>query len=120
MRTAVVIAIYRKSLLLSLKERHAHGGAGEIANLVGIDAQRIQDLMTYLHAVWYSFFQIGLAMYFLWGQVGEFVPLPSVASPSDAVFPFRSVSITSSLTLVGSVSHLADQRSARRAWPGWW
>ena len=71
MRTAVVVAIYRKSLLLSLKERHAHGGAGEIANLVGIDAQRIQDLMTYLHAVWYSFFQIGLAMYFLWGQVSR-------------------------------------------------
>ena len=69
-RTAVVIAIYRKSLVLSLKERHAHGGPGEIANLVGIDAQRLQDLMTYLHAVWYSFFQIGLAMYFLWGQVG--------------------------------------------------
>ena len=69
-RTAVVIAIYKKSLVLSLKERHAHGGPGEIANLVGIDAQRLQDLMTYLHAVWYSFFQIGLAMYFLWGQVG--------------------------------------------------
>ena len=68
-RTAVVIAIYKKSLVLSLKERHAHGGPGEIANLVGIDAQRLQDLMTYLHAVWYSFFQIGLAMYFLWGQV---------------------------------------------------
>ena len=63
-------AIYNKSLVLSLKERHAHGGPGEIANLVGIDAQRMQELMTYLHAVWYSFFQIGLAMYFLWGQVG--------------------------------------------------
>lgn len=60
-RTAIVIAIYRKSLVLSLKERHAHGGPGEIANLVGIDAQRMQDLMTYLHAVWYSFFQISLA-----------------------------------------------------------
>eukprot|EP00581_Thalassiosira_minuscula_P016410 CAMPEP_0183715472 /NCGR_PEP_ID=MMETSP0737-20130205/9671_1 /TAXON_ID=385413 /ORGANISM="Thalassiosira miniscula, Strain CCMP1093" /LENGTH=1569 /DNA_ID=CAMNT_0025944567 /DNA_START=70 /DNA_END=4779 /DNA_ORIENTATION=+ len=69
-RTAVVLAIYQKSLVLSLKERHAHGGPGEIANLVGIDAQRLQDLMTYLHAVWYSFFQIGLALYFLWGQVG--------------------------------------------------
>lgn len=69
-RTAVVIAIYKKSLLLSLKERHVRGGAGEIANLVGIDAQRMQDLMTYLHAVWYSFFQIGLALYFLHKQVG--------------------------------------------------
>ena len=69
-RTAVVMAIYKKSFLLSLKERHARGGAGEIANLVGIDAQRMQDLMTYLHAVWYSFFQIGLALYFLRKQVG--------------------------------------------------
>ena len=69
-RTAVVIAIYKKSLVLSLKERHARGGPGQIANLVGIDAQRLQDLLTYLHAVWYSFFQIGLAMYFLFGQVG--------------------------------------------------
>ena len=70
-RTAVVIAVYQKSLKLSLKERHAHGGGpGEIVNLVGIDAQRMQDLMTYLHAVWYTFLQIGLAIYFLWGQVG--------------------------------------------------
>ena len=69
-RTAVIIAIYKKSLVLSLKERHARGGPGQIANLVGIDAQRLQDLLTYLHAVWYSFFQISLAMYFLWGQVG--------------------------------------------------
>ena len=69
-RSAVVIAIYKKSFLLSLKERHVRGGAGEIANLVGIDAQRMQDLMTYLHAVWYSFFQIGLALYFLHDQVG--------------------------------------------------
>lgn len=68
-RTAVVVAIYNKSLVLSLKERHSYG-PGEVANLVGIDAQRLQDLMTYLHAVWYSFLQIGLAMYFLWGQVG--------------------------------------------------
>lgn len=80
-RTAVVIAVYQKSLQISLKERHNNarnnggrksggGGSGEIVNLVGIDAQRMQDLMTYLHAVWYSFLQIGLAMYFLWGQVG--------------------------------------------------
>ena len=69
-RTAIIIAIYKKSLLLSLNERHRRGGAGQIATLVGIDAQRLQDLLTYLHAVWYSFFQIGMAMYFLWGQLG--------------------------------------------------
>lgn len=70
-RTAVIIAIYKKSLVLSLKERHRRGGPGQITTLIGIDAQRLQDLLTYLHAVWYSFFQIGVAMYFLWGQVGS-------------------------------------------------
>jgi ATP-binding cassette subfamily C (CFTR/MRP) protein 1 len=34
------------------------------------DAQRMQDLTTYLHAIWYSFIQIGLALFFLWGQLG--------------------------------------------------
>ena len=70
LRTTVVAAVYRKSLVLSLRARHASGGPGAITNLAGVDAQRLQDLMTYLHAVWYSFLQIGLALYFLWGQVG--------------------------------------------------
>jgi ATP-binding cassette subfamily C (CFTR/MRP) protein 1 len=66
---AIIVAMYKKSLVLSLKERHARGGPG-IANLVGIDAQHLQDLLTYVHAVWYFIFQIGLAIYVLFGQVG--------------------------------------------------
>ena len=45
-RTAVIIAIYKKSLVLSLKERHRRGGPGQITTLIGIDAQRLQDLLT--------------------------------------------------------------------------
>lgn len=68
-RTAVVLAVYRKALRLSAAERQ-HRSVGEIVNLVSVDANRMQNLVTYLHAVWYSFVQIGLAMYFLWQQLG--------------------------------------------------
>ena len=68
-RTALVVAIYRKALALSTSERQKRS-AGEIVNLLSTDAQRIQSLMTYLHATWYSFVQIGLALYFLWLQLG--------------------------------------------------
>jgi hypothetical protein len=67
-RTAVVVAVYQKALVLSAGERHARS-LGEITNLISIDAQRLQELTTYLHAIWYSFFQIGLALFFLWQQL---------------------------------------------------
>jgi ABC-type bacteriocin/lantibiotic exporter with double-glycine peptidase domain len=68
-RTSVVLAVYRKALVLSSGERQ-NRTLGEITNLMSIDAQRMQDLTTYLHAIWYSFIQIGLALYFLWRQLG--------------------------------------------------
>ena len=68
-RTAVVSAVYRKTLALSAGERQSRT-AGEVVNLVSVDAQKLQDLTNYLHAIWYSFLQIGLAVYFLWGQLG--------------------------------------------------
>ena len=54
---------------MSSGDRHTRS-LGEITNLVSIDAQRLQDLTTYLHAIWYSFFQIVLALFFLWQQLG--------------------------------------------------
>jgi hypothetical protein len=67
-RTAVVVAVYKKALVLSAGERHTRS-LGEITNLMSTDAQRLQELTTYLHAVWYSFWQIGLALFFLWQQL---------------------------------------------------
>lgn len=68
-RSAVVTAVYDKSLLISssvLSRRNT----GEITNLMSVDSTRLQDLTPYLHAIWYSFLQIALAMYFLWQQLG--------------------------------------------------
>ncbi|KAL3922138.1 MAG: hypothetical protein SGILL_002363 [Bacillariaceae sp.] len=64
-RTAVVMAVYKKALVLGAGERNSRH-LGQITNLMSIDAQRLQELTTYLHAIWYSFWQIGLALFFLW------------------------------------------------------
>lgn len=69
LRTAVVVAVYQKALVLSSAERHSRS-IGEITNLMSIDALRMQDLTTYLHAIWYSFLQISLAIIFLWRLLG--------------------------------------------------
>lgn len=67
-RTAVIVAVYKKALVLSAGERDVRS-LGEITNLMSIDALRLQELTTYLHAIWYSFWQIGLALFFLWQQL---------------------------------------------------
>lgn len=64
-RTAIVVQVYKKALVLSSAERQRRT-TGEIINYLSVDAQRIQDLTTYLHAIWYSFIQISLSIYFLW------------------------------------------------------
>lgn len=69
-RTCVVLSVYRKALYLAPNDSGGLSSAGEITNLVSVDAGRLQDLCTYLHAIWYSFLQISLAVYFLWGQLG--------------------------------------------------
>jgi ABC-type multidrug transport system fused ATPase/permease subunit len=69
LRSAVVTGVYNKSLLLSLSVAKKKS-IGQITNLMSVDSTRLQDLTPYLHAIWYSFFQIIIALYFLWKQVG--------------------------------------------------
>ncbi|KAG7362244.1 multidrug ABC transporter permease/ATPase [Nitzschia inconspicua] len=68
-RTAVLMAIYQKSLTIDSTYYKDHP-IGQITNLMSVDVQRLQGVITYLHAIWYSFLQIVLAMYFLWQQLG--------------------------------------------------
>lgn len=69
LRSAVITSVYAKSLIISPMTL-ARKTAGEITNLMSVDSTRLQELTPYLHAIWYSFFQILLAMYFLWMQMG--------------------------------------------------
>ncbi|KAF9941830.1 hypothetical protein BGZ67_003920 [Mortierella alpina] len=68
-RAGLVTAIYQKSLKLSNSARQTFT-AGEIVNHMSIDAQRVQDLVTYLHVVWSGLFQIGIALYLLYNTMG--------------------------------------------------
>lgn len=69
LRSAVVTSVFAKSLLISAGVL-GRRTVGEISNLMSVDSTRLQSLTPYLHAIWYSFLQIALALYFLWGQVG--------------------------------------------------
>lgn len=62
-------SVFHKSMKLSAAVLDSMGG-GTVSNLMAIDSGKLQDLTPYLHAVWYSFIQISLAMYFLYGVVG--------------------------------------------------
>ncbi|XP_060527505.1 multidrug resistance-associated protein 1-like [Cylas formicarius] len=68
-RTALTAAIYRKALRVSNVARKEKT-AGEIVNLMAVDAQKFQDLVLFLNLLWSSPFQICLAVYFLWQELG--------------------------------------------------
>ncbi|KAF9356142.1 hypothetical protein BGX34_010083 [Mortierella sp. NVP85] len=68
-RAGLVTAIYQKSLRLSNSARQTFT-VGEIVNHMSIDAQRLQDLVTYLHVVWSGLFQITMALYLLYDTMG--------------------------------------------------
>lgn len=70
LRSATIVAVYDKSLRLSSSERQ-NRTTGEITNLMSVDAQRLQELTPYLHAIWYSVMQIAFAIFFLWQEVSE-------------------------------------------------
>uniref|UniRef100_A0A336KSQ1 ABC-type glutathione-S-conjugate transporter n=1 Tax=Culicoides sonorensis TaxID=179676 RepID=A0A336KSQ1_CULSO len=71
-RTALIAAIYRKSLVISNAARK-ESTAGEIVNLMAVDAQRFMDLTTYLNMIWSAPLQISLSLYFLWQILGPSV-----------------------------------------------
>ena len=43
---------------------------GQIVNLMSVDAQRFQDVPVYMHMVWSAPFNIVMAIYFLWRELG--------------------------------------------------
>ncbi|GAB1607313.1 multidrug resistance-associated protein 1-like isoform X1 [Argonauta hians] len=69
LRTTITSAVYCKSLTLSNSSRKT-STVGEIVNLMSIDAQKFQDLMTYINTLWSGPLQIVIALYFLWLTLG--------------------------------------------------
>lgn len=71
-RSVLVAAIYKKALKISNAARKA-SSAGEIVNLMAVDAQRFMDLASTVNIIWSAPLQIILAFYFLWIQLGPSV-----------------------------------------------
>lgn len=68
-RTCLISAIYRKSLVLSNAAKK-ESTTGEIVNLMSNDAQKFMELMVFLNMLWSAPYQIALALYFLWELLG--------------------------------------------------
>ncbi|MCJ8738368.1 hypothetical protein PDJAM_G00034890 [Pangasius djambal] len=88
LRTAIIGAIYRKSLVIT-NEAKRSSTVGEIVNLMSVDAQRFMDLTTFLNMLWSAPLQIILALFFLWQTLGPSV-LAGVAV-MVLLIPFNAV-----------------------------
>lgn len=71
-KTALISAIYRKSLKLSNKTRR-ETTSGEIINLMAVDVQRLALYMPYFNLIWSDPLLIAVALYFLWLELGPSV-----------------------------------------------
>ncbi|TRY79300.1 hypothetical protein TCAL_05131 [Tigriopus californicus] len=72
MKTATVTAIYKKSLRLSNSARRQYT-LGQILNLMASDASTIEEVLPRLNMVWSMPFQIILAVFFLYQELGPSV-----------------------------------------------
>uniref|UniRef100_A0A914ULK3 ABC-type glutathione-S-conjugate transporter n=1 Tax=Plectus sambesii TaxID=2011161 RepID=A0A914ULK3_9BILA len=71
-QSVLIAAVYKKTLRLSNAARRQKT-AGEIVNLMAIDADRFQLITPQIQQYWSSPFQIILAMIFLWRTLGPSV-----------------------------------------------
>ncbi|XP_053215010.1 multidrug resistance-associated protein 1-like, partial [Panonychus citri] len=68
-RSALITAIYRKSLRLSSLGRRDFT-TGEIVNLMSVDTQRIIEYVNVFNYAWTAPIQFALTIYLLWRQLG--------------------------------------------------
>lgn len=69
LRGALMEAIYRKSLLITV-ETAVVMGAGAASNLMSVDVKNITENVVAVHDVWTSLVQTGLGLYIIWTQIG--------------------------------------------------
>ena len=58
-----------KALMLNCKSK-GKSTAGELVNLMSVDAQRLMQIITYINYLWSSPLQIGVALFFLYNTLG--------------------------------------------------
>ncbi|CAG5117053.1 unnamed protein product, partial [Candidula unifasciata] len=68
-RCSLTATIYRKSLTIS-NEAKKTTTLGEIVNLMSADCQRLENVVNFIYIVFSAPFQIGIALYMLYDQIG--------------------------------------------------
>ncbi|XP_043705889.1 ABC transporter C family member 3-like [Telopea speciosissima] len=71
-RAALVVLIYRKSLLI----KRVGQSNGKVVNLINVDAERIGDFFWYIHGIWLLPVQVFLALVILYRNLGM---VPAIA-----------------------------------------
>ncbi|CAJ1950983.1 unnamed protein product [Sphenostylis stenocarpa] len=69
MRSALMVAVYKKQLKLSSSARTRHS-TGEIVNYIAVDAYRMGEFPWWFHITWASTLQLLLSIGILYGVVG--------------------------------------------------
>ena len=85
--TAVTAAIYKKSLKLSSSGRNEYT-AGEVVNLIAVDAEKVKESVKFITFIWSAPLQIGLTIYFIWQIIGPSVLVGKKVDPKN---PFRII-----------------------------
>ncbi|CAL4922095.1 unnamed protein product [Urochloa decumbens] len=68
-RSALVAAVYEKSLALSSQSRRS-STSGEMVNIVSVDADRVGTFAWFMHDLWLVPLQVGMAMFVLYSTLG--------------------------------------------------
>ncbi|CAN6284682.1 unnamed protein product, partial [Urochloa humidicola] len=68
-RSALVAAVYEKSLVLSSQSRRSRT-TGEMINIVSVDADRVGTFAWFMHEFWLLPLQVGMAMFVLYSTLG--------------------------------------------------
>ncbi|XP_066556292.1 ATP-binding cassette sub-family C member 2 [Amia ocellicauda] len=71
-KTAVAGIVYKKALNLANSSRQRYT-TGEVVNLMSSDAQQLMDLALNLNLLWSAPFQVLVAVFFLWQELGPSV-----------------------------------------------
>ena len=70
--TAITATIYKKSLTLSSSGRNEYT-AGEVVNLMAVDAEKVKESVKFITFLWSAPLQVGLTIYFIWQIIGPSV-----------------------------------------------
>ena len=70
--TAITATIYKKSLTLSSSGRNEYT-AGEVVNLMAVDAEKVKESVKFITFIWSAPLQVGLTIYFIWQIIGPSV-----------------------------------------------